>query len=216
MATFEQIKIQIKLLPDFATRGDLGDYLLSWAVNRAQRQFHHAMNCRFEEKTGSAILTVSGTRDYALPSDYKEMTRLFYQENGETEIAPLAKREKSWFDREYPDSADTGTPESWMIWAGMIRLGPTPDTSSDNVIPHYHAYKADLANVSPNNTNDFTVQFPDALQWRAASLLGVYAELGQQRLAVFDALYREALADARRVIVADTESARTRRAQVPG
>lgn len=216
MATFEQIKLQIKLLPEFAVRSDLGDYLLSWAVNRAQRQFHHAMNCRFEQKTGTAIPTVIGIRDYAVPTDYKEMARLFYQENGATDVVPLVKRDKTWFDREYPDSADTGTPDSWMIWSGMIRLGPTPDTSSDNLIPHYHAYKADLANASPNNTNDFTVQFPDALHWRASGLVGVYAGLSKDRLAMFDALYREALADARRVVVAENESARTRSAHVPG
>lgn len=216
MATFEQIKLQIKLLPEFAIREDMGEYLLSWAVNRAQRQFHQAMNCRFEQKTGASIATTNGTRDYDVPTDYKEMDRLFYLENGETEVASLARRDKAWFDREYPDSADTGTPEDWIIWAGKIRVGPTPDTTSDSLIPHYHAYKADLANVSPNNTNDFTVQFPDALQWRAAGLVGVYAGLPDARLKVFDSLYREALADARRVVVAEGESARTRGAQTPG
>lgn len=216
MATFEQIKLQIKLLPELAVRSDIGDYLLSWAVNRAQRQFHQAMNCRFEQKTGSSIATVSGQRDYDVPSDYKEMDRLFYLESGETEIVPLTRRSKAWFDREHPDSADTGTPEDWILWAGKIRLGPAPDTTGDSLIPHYHAYKADLANVSPNNTNDFTVQFPDALQWRAAGLVGVYAGIEAKRLQVFDSLYREALTDARRVVVAEGESARARYARTPG
>lgn len=216
MATFEQIKLLIKLLPEFAIRGDLGDYLLSWAVNRAQRQFHHAMNCRFEQKTGSAIATVAGTRDYDIPTDYKEMARLFYVEAGETEGVPLTKRDKSWFDREHPDSAATGTPEDWIIWAGKIRIGPAPDTTGESLIPHYHAYKADLVNGSPNNTNDFTVQFPDALQWRAAGLVGVYAGIDVKRIQVFDSLYREALTDARRVVVSGDESARARYTRIPG
>lgn len=216
MATFEQIKILVKLLPVFATRSEIGDYLLGWAVNRAQRQFHHAMNCRFEQKTGSAIATVTGTRDYTLPSDYKEMARLFYLKAGETQVAPLTRREKTWFDREYPDSADTGTPEDWMVWEGKIRLGPTPDTSGNSLIPHYHAYKADLVNGSPNNTNDLAVQFPDALQWQAAFLLAPYAALPDGQAAIFDGLYRAALTDARRVVVSEMESARARHAQVPG
>lgn len=216
MATFEQIKIAVKLLPEFINRGDLGDYLLTRAVNDTQRRFHQDLNSRFEEKTGTTIVTISGTRDYTLPTDYKAMHSVFYRKSGATDKAILTRRDKEWFDANYSDPASTGTPADWMLWSGSLRIGPTPNLSTQDLLLDYLAFKADLADVSPNNTNDFTVQFDQALRWGAAQDLGMYAGLPLDRVGAFATLYTAALTRARRQVTAEEVSGQAIVSRTPG
>jgi len=215
MATFEQIKIQVKLLPEFVGRGDIGDWLLSAAVNDAQRRLQQDIETRFEQASTS-VTTTAGTRNYTLPSDYKAMQEVFYRRSGATERSALTRLDKERFDARHPDTAATGTPEHWTIWKGELLLGPTPDTSGDTIIMDYHAFAADLSNGSPGNSNAFTEQFADALRWGAAIMLAPYVGVPMDRLNVFTALYRAARDRAQRQARAEEVSGQAVVARTPG
>lgn len=216
MATFEQLKFQVKLLPDYALRAEIGDFLLGLAVNDAQRRLQEDINAHWEENTSSTLTTVAGVRDYALPSDYKEMQSVFLRKVGATDKARLNKRSKEWFDNTYSDPATTGTPSDWMIWGVNLRIGPTPDTSGQTLLLDYSAYLATLVDGTPNNSNAMTTQYAEALRWLAAQTLGPYAPVAVERVAVFAGLYADALRRARKRTISETMGATAVVSKAPG
>lgn len=215
MATFEEIKLKIKLLPDFSIRQEIGDYLLSQAVNDAVWRVQEDLSSRFDQITASPITLTAGTLDYALPSDYKEMQDVFYRKAGATDKVHLTRRSKEWFDLHYSDPASLGTPSAWLIWAGSLRIGPTPNTTGDQILLDYEAFNAALANGSPTNSNALTLRVPEVLRWAGAEQLALYAGLPAARIQAFAALYQAALVRARRMMRAEQVSGTTLLMQTP-
>lgn len=79
------------------------------------------------QKTATSTVT-SGVDEYALPTDILRLHSVKY-DNQRLPVLTLEEFDNQWTT----DGTDSGTPINCLIWAGNVRLFPTPDNSTSTL-----------------------------------------------------------------------------------
>lgn len=128
------------------------DDIMRW-INDAMREC--AVDNDLLQKSASSTVT-SGTSEYSLPTDILRLHSVKYN----NQKLPILTLEE--FDEQFTtDGTDTGTPINCLIWAGVVRLFPTPDNSTDTLKIDYIRTPADV--TAPANTPDLPVGYHQRL-----------------------------------------------------
>lgn len=159
--TFEEMKTELGTWLDADTTR-LPDATRGLIINICQRELLRTNDLRFGEVT-SSIVTVNGTRNYALPTGWSRAYSIWYNNIGKCDLSRKTKEE---FDILYPVSTEKGEPIHYTVWGGNIYLGPTPNAVF-TINHNYYRVLPDLVDGSPNNTNDFVANAWEALLFRA-------------------------------------------------
>ena len=210
--TFETLKAKLgdwfgvdtARLPD-SVRGD--------TINLIQRQIMRRHDLRFGETTDTLAL-VAGTGSYTLPTLWSRPLNLWYTNPSTNSVTSLQRQDRDEFDLLYPDTTDTGTPLNYTVWGSSLIIGPTPDQNI-TLNRNYYAILTDLADVSPNNTNDFVAQAWEVLFYGSLAYVARYM-LEDSRIAVLEAKFLELEADLVSEHRRERSSGRIPQSQEPG
>lgn len=189
--TFESLKSKIgDWLGVDTTR--LPDSVRGNCINLIQRRVMRNHDLRFGE-VFDTLAVASGDHDYTLPTGWRSPLNLWYINPTTSSRVDLTRIPKDRFDATYSDPSDMGTPAHYTIWGSTLYLGPTPDQSF-TLNRNWYTYLADLADGSPNNTNEFVVQAWDVLLFGALEEASKYL-LEDSRAAVWGTRFAELEAD---------------------
>lgn len=189
--TFETLKTRIGdwlgvdtvRLPD-AVRGDF--------LNLIQRRVMRSHDLRFGETTDTlAVAAQDG--EYPLPTGWRSPISLWYLNPSTDSRIDLVRLSKDQFDALHPDPAVTGTPANYAVWGDVLYLGPTPEQSF-SLNRNYYRLLPDLADGSPDNTNDFVTEAWDVLLFGALEYASKYL-LEDQRAPMWEARFTELESD---------------------
>jgi len=113
--------------------------------------------------------TVSGQREYDLPSDWtKILTVNIYQDGSWTKVTPMGNADMR-FVPELADSADqgfsTGSPR-YYIYGQKIGILPTPDTTTSDAIKIWYTYTPDTLDTDTESP-DLPEQYHRILKYMA-------------------------------------------------
>lgn len=160
--TFRQLKDALgDWLAANATR--LPDGVRGDVINIAQRRLCRMFDLPANEKSDT-FLTVAGTRDYSLPSDWSRPHTLWYRHPTTGAVVFLDLLSKERFDLTHPDAARQGLPSAYTIWGSTLQLGPTPDRVL-TLNRNYYTILADLS--ADGDTNGLTQDYWEGLLWGA-------------------------------------------------
>lgn len=139
----------------------LPDAVRGYVINQVQKRIQRKHDLRFGEIVDTLAVTAND-RDYDLPDLWRTPLSLWYI-NPETDArVDVGRLPKDLFDARYADTTETGTVANYTVWGNVLFLGPTPEVSF-TLNRNYYAFLADLADGSPNNTNEFIRKADDVL-----------------------------------------------------
>ena len=180
ISTFQELQDGVS---NWLDRSDLSARIPEF-ITLAEAQMNRMLRIRLMEGRYTAS-TVKGQRNYALPTDYRQMRALRINQDP---IRVLQYLSPQILDAVWAGSY-TGTPTAYTIVANDIRLGPSPDSVLELDIDYYRA-------VSPlsgsNTTTTMLTQNPDIYLY--GSLMAAEPFLmNDERLAVWGALFDKAV-----------------------
>jgi len=210
--TFEILKARIGdwigadalRLPE-SVRGD--------CLNFIQRQVMRNHDLRFGETTDTLAL-VTGDRDYALPSTWRNPLSLWYTNPTTNSRVNLIRISKDEFDVRFPDPTAQGNPGHYAIWAQTLYVGPAPDQAL-TLNRNYYQFLPDLANGAPANTNTFVAEAPDVLFFGALAHASKYL-LEDPRSPMWEAKFMELESDLASEHQREKSSGRVPQSRMPG
>jgi len=164
-------------------RSDLSDRIPEF-ITLAEAQMNRMLRIRLMEGRYTAS-TVKGQRNYALPTDYRQMRALRINQDPIRVLQYLSPQN---MDSVWAGSY-TSTPTAYTIVANDIRLGPSPDSVLELDIDYYRA-------VSPLSgttaTTTMLTQNPDIYLYGALMAAEPFL-MNDERLAVWGALFDKAV-----------------------
>ena len=180
ISTFQELQDGVS---NWLDRSDLSARIPEF-ITLAEAQMNRMLRIRLMEGRYTAS-TVKGQRNYALPTDYRQMRALRINQDPIRVLQYLSPQN---MDSVWAGSY-TGTPCAYTIVANDIRLGPSPDSVLELDIDYYRA-------VSPlsgsNTTTTMLTQNPDIYLY--GSLMAAEPFLmNDERLAVWGALFDKAV-----------------------
>jgi hypothetical protein len=102
----------------------LADAPLERIINDVCRDLYRRGDFMFMQDTDTSLTTVSGTQAYTLPSTVGRVIGVYVTNSGDnywlTYLDPVE------FDAMYSSSTTTGSESHYTLWAGTIKIGPTP------------------------------------------------------------------------------------------
>ena len=166
-------------------RSDLTDRIPEF-ITLAEAQMNRQLRIRLMEGRYTAS-TVKGQRNYALPTDYRQMRALRINQDPIRVLQYLSPQN---MDSVWAGSY-TGTPTAYTIVANDIRLGPSPDSVLELDIDYYRA-------VSPlsgsNTTTTMLTQNPDIYLYGSLMARAPFL-MDDEKLAIWGALFDKAVRD---------------------
>ena len=152
----------------------------------ASQRLLRDLNCQWLENQSTGLVTVAGTQQYSLPTDFAEMKRV---------RLVLAQR---FIDMDYVEdrqiAGSSGRPTKYTIAANTLRFSEIPD-SAYNYTLIYKAIPTEM--VADADTNVFMTNAPEALL-KAICAEVMRAVLDEQRCQAFNGEYLAAVAHANR------------------
>ena len=166
-------------------RSDLSDRIPEF-ITLAEAQMNRLLRIRLMEGRYTAS-TVKGQRNYALPTDYRQMRSFRINQDPIRVLQYLSPQN---MDAVWAGSY-TGTPTAYTIVANDIRLGPSPDSVLELDIDYYRA-------VSPlsgsNTTTTMLTQNPDIYLYGSLMASAPFL-MDDEKLAVWGGLFDNAVRD---------------------
>jgi hypothetical protein len=160
----------------------LNDTIRGQIINIAQRDLLRSYDLRFGE-LAYALTTAGSDQEYNVPDGYSRTYSMWYMSGADkVDIIPLTKEE---FDKKFEDNTTTGAPTHYTIWANKLYLGPMPDAIY-NVKWNVRVMLDDLADGSPNNTNDLVTWAWEVLMFKSLALATKYL-IEDARAAIWEA-----------------------------
>lgn len=146
--------------------------IMRW-INDGMREC--AMDNDLLQKTATTTVT-SGTSEYALPTDILRLHSVKY----DNQKLPVLTLEE--FDEQFTtDGSDTGVPINCLIWAGFVRLWPTPTNSVDELKIDYIRTPVDVTLAA--DTPDLPVGYhPRLVDYCLAQVAQQDDDLGRYQL----------------------------------
>jgi len=121
--------------------------------NEAQKYFVRETKCLEGISTSTSV---SGTQNYALPSDFYKLRRILYDGKSVKEV--------SFLDIDEADIDETdisGDPKSFYLWNDSIYFIPIPNTTSDSIKIYY--YKTPIAITLSSQTLETNSLYDDVI-----------------------------------------------------
>ena len=169
----------------YIRRDDLTAELPTYLQIASQRLLQD-LRCQWLEKQSTGLVTVAGTQQYSLPTDFAEMKRV---------RLVIAQR---FIDMDYVEdkriAGSSGRPTKYTIAASTLRFSEIPD-SAYNYTLVYKAIPTEM--IADADTNVFMANAPEALL-KAICAEAMRAVLDEQRCQAFNMEYLAAIAHANR------------------
>ena len=164
-------------------RSDLSDRIPEF-ITLAEANMNRLLRIRLMEGRYTAS-TVKGQRNYALPTDYRQMRALRINSDPIRVLQYLTPQN---MDSVWAGSY-TGTPIAYTIVANDIRLGPSPDSVLELDIDYYRAVTP-LSGTTATTT--MLTQNPDIYLYGALMASAPFL-MDDQKIAVWGALFDKAV-----------------------
>jgi len=164
-------------------RSDLSDRIPEF-ITLAEAQMNRLLRIRLMEGRYTAS-TVKGQRNYALPTDYRQMRALRINSDPIRVLQYLTPQN---MDSVWAGSY-TGTPIAYTIVANDIRLGPSPDSVLELDIDYYRAVTP-LSGTTATTT--MLTQNPDIYLYGALMAAEPFL-MNDERLVVWGSLFDKAV-----------------------
>ena len=166
-------------------RSDLTDRIPEF-ITLAEAQMNRQLRIRLMEGRYTAS-TVKGQRNYALPTDYRQMRALRINQDPIRVLQYLSPQN---MDAVWAGSY-TGTPCAYTIVANDIRLGPSPDSVLELDIDYYRA----VAPLSGSNTTTtMLTQNPDIYLYGSLMASAPFL-MDDEKIAIWGELFDKAVRD---------------------
>ena len=165
----------------YIRRADLTAELPIYLQVASQRLLQD-LRCQWLEKQTTGLVTVAGTQQYSLPTDFAEMKRV---------RLVIAQR---FIEMDYVEDkqimGSSGRPTKYTIAASTIRFSEIPD-SAYNYTLIYKAIPTEM--VADADTNVFITNAPEALL-KAICTEAMRTTLDEQRFQSYNMEYQNAIA----------------------
>jgi len=115
-------------------------------ISLAEARFNRALRIRAMETVSTAISTVAGTREYALPSGYVQAKEFHLSTDP---LTPLSYITPEMMSRVWAGSTQ-GKPQAFTIIGDNLRLGPEPDAVYTTSLLYYKTFDA-LSDATTTN-----------------------------------------------------------------
>ena len=150
IGTFAQLKTAAA---NWLDRSDLTDRIPEF-IALAEARFNRELRTRDMATVSTALSTVAGTREYALPTGFVQMKEFHLSTDP---LTPLAYITPEMMTRLWAGSA-TAKPQVFTIIADNVRLGPAPDAVYTTSMLYYKTFTA-LSDSA--TTNEMLTNNPD-------------------------------------------------------
>lgn len=154
-------------------------------ISLAEAQHKRDLRLRMQIST-TTINTVAGVSSITLPADFLELENLSVL-TSPTQQLTYATVEQ--LDGAYPGNGLTGVPSLYTIEAGLILLGPTPDS----VYSISCLYYANFPSLSSSSTNLLLTNYPSLYLYASLEQACLYLK-DSQRAAEYKAMYERDVA----------------------
>lgn len=94
-----------------------------------------SIRAKVVENTDTTLISVASQQEYTLPSGFFEPTRIEYDG---LKLRPSSLSELDKLTSAIQNSPTTGTPRYYAIFAGTLKLVPTPDTAGKTIKVYAH------------------------------------------------------------------------------
>ena len=167
-------------------RDDLTDRIPEF-ISLCEARFNRILRIRAMETIATSITTVSGTKDYALPTGYVQMKEFHLTT---TPLTSLSYVTPEIMTRIWAGSTK-GKPIVYSIVGNNVKLGPNPDGAYTTSMLYYKTF--DPLSVD-NTTSTMLTENPDVYLY--GSLLEAEPFLmNDQRVQLWATAFQQALAD---------------------
>ena len=167
-------------------RSDLSDRIPEF-ITLAEARFNRILRIRDMETVSTALSTVSGTREYSLPTGFVQMKEFHLTTDP---ITPLSYITPEMMSRMQAGSSKA-KPKVFTMIADNVRLGPNPDAVYTTSMLYY---KKTTALTASATTNDMLTNNPDVYLYGALLEAEPFL-MNDQRVQLWSIAFKQAIED---------------------